>query len=76
MLLLFAEHLPEGLRVGEVPDMEADAFNQHHVFVDTGIGDDIDDALALTVIINSPEIALQGMSTVFGDTMQRARLAA
>ena len=56
--------------------MESDAFNQHHVFVDTDIGDDIDDALDLTVIINSPEIALQVMSTVFGDTAQRARLAA
>ncbi len=39
--------------------MEADASHQHHVFVDTDIGDDIDDALALIVIMNSPEIALR-----------------
>ncbi|HZO73459.1 MAG TPA: nucleoside hydrolase [Ktedonobacteraceae bacterium] len=46
------------------------------VFLDTDIGDDIDDALALALILQSPEIALQGVSTVFGDTHRRARLAA
>lgn len=49
---------------------------KHIVFLDTDIGDDIDDALALALILQSPEIALQGVSTVFGDTHKRARLAA
>lgn len=43
--------------------------------IDTDIGDDIDDAFALALALRSPEIALQGVTTVFGDTRLRARLA-
>lgn len=46
------------------------------VFVDTDIGDDIDDALALALLLCSPEIKVVGVSTVFGDTALRACLAA
>jgi purine nucleosidase len=46
------------------------------VFVDTDIGDDIDDALALALLLCSPELRVVGVSTVFGDTHLRARLAA
>lgn len=49
---------------------------KHTVLVDTDIGDDIDDALALALILRSPEIDLLGVTTVFGDTQRRARLAA
>ncbi|MFP4057219.1 MAG: nucleoside hydrolase [Candidatus Brocadiia bacterium] len=45
------------------------------VFVDTDIGDDIDDALALALVLNSPEVELRGVSVVFGDVATRARLA-
>lgn len=45
------------------------------VLLDTDIGDDIDDALALALALCSPEIDLIGVSTVFGDTSLRARLA-
>ncbi len=45
------------------------------VVVDTDIGDDVDDALALALILSSPEIELLGVSTVYGDTQTRARLA-
>jgi purine nucleosidase/pyrimidine-specific ribonucleoside hydrolase len=45
------------------------------IFVDTDIGDDIDDALALALVLDSPELQLVGVSTVFGDTHLRARLA-
>lgn len=48
---------------------------KHSVLVDTDIGDDIDDAIALALILQSPEIDLQGISTVYGDTRQRACLA-
>ncbi len=48
---------------------------KHSVLVDTDIGDDIDDAIALALILQSPEIDLQGITTVYGDTQQRARLA-
>ncbi len=46
------------------------------VILDTDIGTDIDDAFALALIINSPELELQGVTTVSGDTQARARLAA
>lgn len=45
------------------------------VLLDTDIGDDIDDALALALALRSPEIELIGVTTVFGDTLLRARLA-
>jgi purine nucleosidase len=48
----------------------------YQVFLDTDIGDDIDDALALALALQSPEIDLLGVSTVFGDTRLRAFLAA
>ncbi len=49
---------------------------KHPVLIDTDIGDDIDDALALALALRSPEIALCGVTTVFGDTQRRAQLAA
>lgn len=46
------------------------------ILVDTDIGTDIDDAFALALMIKSPEFQLLGVTTVSGDTMARARLAA
>ncbi len=48
---------------------------KHIIVLDTDIGDDIDDALALALALNSSEIDLQGITTVFGDTQKRAQLA-
>lgn len=45
------------------------------LLIDTDIGDDIDDALALAFALRSPEAEVLGVSTVFGDTALRARLA-
>lgn len=45
------------------------------LILDTDIGDDIDDALALALILNSPELDLRGVTTVFVDAPRRARLA-
>ena len=45
------------------------------VWLDTDIGDDTDDILALALICASPELELRGVSTVFGATAARARLA-
>jgi inosine-uridine nucleoside N-ribohydrolase len=42
--------------------------------LDTDIGDDIDDAFALALVLRSPEIKLLGITTDFGDTELRARL--
>ncbi|MEV0614298.1 nucleoside hydrolase [Nonomuraea sp. NPDC050404] len=45
------------------------------VIFDTDIGTDVDDALALAVLLGSPEVDLLGGTTVYGDTLLRARLA-
>src|SRR5438876_6133000 len=42
------------------------------VLVDTDIGDDIDDALALALVLSSPELDLRGVTTVHGDAYTRA----
>ena len=42
--------------------------------LDTDIGDDIDDAFALALVLKSPELKLLGITTEFGDTELRARL--
>ncbi|BCM91036.1 pyrimidine-specific ribonucleoside hydrolase RihB [Abditibacteriota bacterium] len=45
------------------------------IILDTDIGDDVDDALALTVALRSPEIEVVGVTTVFRDAPRRALLA-
>lgn len=47
---------------------------QQLVILDTDIGDDIDDAFALALLLRSPEVKLLGIITAFGDTELRARL--
>jgi purine nucleosidase len=44
------------------------------VVLDTDIGTDVDDALALSVLLGSPEIDLVAVTTVYGDTLLRARM--
>jgi inosine-uridine nucleoside N-ribohydrolase len=46
------------------------------VIVDTDIGDDIDDAYALTLALHSPELEILGVTTAWGNTALRAKLAA
>lgn len=46
-----------------------------HILLDTDIGSDVDDALALGVLLGSPEARITGITTVYGDTLLRARLA-
>lgn len=46
------------------------------VILDTDIGGDIDDAYALEQVLHSPELKLLGVTTVSGDAVARARLAA
>lgn len=45
------------------------------IIFDTDIGDDIDDALALTLAVLDPQIELVGVTTVFKNTEKRADLA-
>lgn len=44
------------------------------IIFDTDIGDDIDDAYALALLLQSPEVKILGITTAFGDTHLRARL--
>ena len=45
------------------------------VIIDTDIGDDVDDAFALGLALSSPELQILGVTTAWGDTHLRARLA-
>jgi purine nucleosidase len=55
-------------------DAQASAAEPQLAILDTDIGDDIDDAFALALVLQSPEIKLLGITTEFGDTELRARL--
>ncbi len=44
-----------------------------HVLLDTDIGDDIDDAFCLALLLRSPEIADLSVLTCYGDTRRRMR---
>lgn len=45
------------------------------IILDTDIGDDIDDAIALCFALGSPEFDLLGVTVVYGDVATRARIA-
>jgi purine nucleosidase len=45
------------------------------VVIDTDIGDDVDDAFALALAVKSPELQILGVTTTFGDTEARAKIA-
>jgi len=47
-----------------------------NMVLDTDIGSDVDDALALAFALNSPEVELLGVTTVHWDSVLRARIAA
>ena len=44
------------------------------VILDTDIGTDVDDILALVLLARAPEFQLVGVTTVYGDTTLRARM--
>ncbi len=45
------------------------------VILDTDIGTDVDDCLALALLVSSPELQLQAVTCVYGDTSLRSRMA-
>ena len=47
----------------------------HKVILDTDIGTDVDDALALSVLLGSQSVDLLGITTVYGDTQLRSKIA-
>jgi purine nucleosidase len=48
----------------------------HRIILDTDIGTDVDDALALAFALRHPEVDLAAVTTVSGDTHLRAQIAA
>ena len=59
---------------GQTPPAAKPASSAQLAILDTDIGDDIDDAFALALVLRSPELHLLGVETAFGDTELRARL--
>lgn len=49
--------------------------HSERIIFDTDIGTDVDDALALALILSSPELELGGITCVYGDVTLRARMA-
>jgi purine nucleosidase len=45
------------------------------VLLDTDIGTNVDDLLALLLTLGSPQLELVGVTTVYGDTALRVRVA-
>jgi len=60
--------------VGQASGAGSSLADTQLVWVDTDIGDDLDDAFALGLVMRSPELKVLGISTAFGDTQTRARL--
>jgi purine nucleosidase len=48
--------------------------NPQKVIIDTDIGTDIDDAFAVALALQSPEVRILGISTASGDTEARAKI--
>ncbi len=44
------------------------------IIFDTDMGTDVDDCLALALILSSPELQLEGVTCVYGDVDLRARM--
>jgi purine nucleosidase len=58
-----------------VPALGQTAAEKQKVIFDTDIGDDIDDAFALALAVSSPKLEVIGVTTAWGNTDLRARLA-
>src|SRR5579863_9903879 len=73
MLFCVVTGLP-GASGQPAPSASQSAPSPQLVVLDTDIGDDIDDAFALALALQSPELKLLGITTAYGDTDLRARL--
>lgn len=62
--------LPAAGFAGQVKSAEA----HEKVIIDTDIGDDVDDAFAVDLMLISPEVQVIGVSSAWGDTALRARM--
>jgi len=44
------------------------------IIIDTDVGTDVDDAVAITLALKSPELKVEGITTVYGNTLLRAQI--
>jgi purine nucleosidase len=65
--------LPAAVQICGVHAAQSGAAKQL-VIIDTDIGDDIDDAFAVALALQSSELKILGITTAYGDTELRARL--
>jgi inosine-uridine nucleoside N-ribohydrolase len=56
------------------PGATSEPESRTRIIIDTDIGDDIDDAFAVGLALNSHELQIEGITTTWGDTALRARL--
>ena len=75
MFALFAILTTCGI-VPEIVETQPTAQAPMKIILDTDIGDDIDDAYALALLASHPGVQLLGITTAFGQTRERAELAA
>ncbi|UCH33851.1 MAG: nucleoside hydrolase [Armatimonadota bacterium] len=60
---------------GATAAAEEKAQMPERIILDTDIGDDIDDAYCLSLILSCPELELEGVVTVYGPVQRRAQIA-
>ena len=48
---------------------------EHHVILDTDIGDDIDDAIALALALKMPQVVTKGVITTYRNAKMRTKIA-
>jgi purine nucleosidase len=82
LLVALLVHVTLGIAVGQegpgTPSASVSRIttsNPELVIIDTDIGDDIDDAFAIALALTSSEVKILGITTAWGDTPLRARLA-
>ena len=49
---------------------------KHKIVLDTDIGTDVDDAMALALLLGRADVEILGITTVYGDTKLRSQIAA
>ncbi len=65
-----------GIARGQSKPTEMSPPGTQLVIIDTDIGDDVDDAYAVGLALQSPELKILGITTAWGNTSLRARLVA
>ncbi|WP_349305791.1 nucleoside hydrolase [Bacillus sp. FJAT-49711] len=66
----------KSLALGSAIFIGGEGARMERIIIDTDIGSDVDDAMALALAMRSRELMIEGVTTVYGDVEVRAQLAA